>query len=96
MSQSPAPRKILGLKSSVKPNWAVLEYRLVWSEPAGQWEIYRNGVKTSSARRKKQSAVDLAIFAIGKDKSLGGANARVLSVRDGQVRTEWEREKSRR
>ena len=93
VSQSPTPRKILGLKSPVRPKWAVLEYRLVWREPAGQWEIYRNGVKTSSARRKKQSAVDLAILAIGADKSLAGAKARVLSVRDGQVRTEWERQK---
>jgi len=89
VTQSATPRRILGLKSSVQPKWAVLEYRLVWNEPAGQWDIYRNGLKTDSARRKKRSAVDLAILAIGADKSLAGAKASVVSVRDGVLRTEW-------
>jgi hypothetical protein len=90
MSFLPKPRKTLSLKRPVQPNWAVLEYRLVWNETSVAWDIYRNGMNTGSSRRKKRSAIDTAILAIKADHKLVGAKASVISVKDGLLKPEWQ------
>jgi hypothetical protein len=87
--QNLKPRKILGLKPSIRSNWAVLEYRVIWNGACEEWVIYRNGTRTGKTRRKKQSAIDLAIIAIREDQSLTDAKATVVSIRDGVAKTEW-------
>ena len=90
MAASPERRSILGLKSSVRPSWAVLEYRLIWNGTSGVWDILRNGVNTGTSRRKKQSAVDLAVLAIQADQALSGAKTTVVSVKDELLKIEWQ------
>lgn len=90
MTASPKPRKILGLKSSVRPSWAVLEYRLIWNATSGEWDVFRNGVNTGMSRRKKQSAIDLAVLAIRGDQTLSGAKTSVVSVKDALSKIEWQ------
>lgn len=82
-------RKTLTLKNPAlaKP----LEYRVVWNGTTAEWEIYRNGVKTGQARRKKQSAIDMAVLAIKSDESFAAAKAVVVSVKDGAHQAEWTR-----
>lgn len=95
MAASPERRRILGLKSSVRPSWAVLEYRLIWNGTSGVWDIFRNGVNTGTSRRKKQSAVDLAILAIQSDRALSGAKTTVVSVKDELSKIEWQGDPTR-
>lgn len=90
MTALPKPRKILGLKSSVRPSWAVLEYRLIWNGTSGEWDVFRNGVNTGMSRRKKQSAIDLAVLAIRGDQGLSGAKTTVVSVKDALSKVEWQ------
>jgi hypothetical protein len=82
-------RKIISLKGPVQQKIKALEYRIVWNEVSGQWDVHRNGVKTGLARRKKKSGIDLAILAIRSDESFPVANATVVSVKDGLQKTEW-------
>jgi len=46
-------RKMLSLKPPVSPIAADIEYRLVWSEIRAQWEIHRNGARTSASPAEK-------------------------------------------
>jgi len=83
------PRKILSLKAPVSPIAADIEYRLVWSEIRAQWEIHRNGAKTSASRRKKQSALDMAILAIRSEANSPDVKVIVTSLKDRILKTEW-------
>lgn len=90
MTVSPKPRKILGLKSPVQSCRVVLEYRLIWNGKSGEWDIFRNGVSTGTSRRKKQSAIDLAVLAIRADQALVGAKSTVVSVKGALSKIEWQ------
>lgn len=68
---------------------ADIEYRVVWSEINAHWEIHRNGAKTSASRRKKQSAIDMAIFAIQSEAKPPEAKVIVTSLKDKILKTEW-------
>ncbi|HWM60554.1 MAG TPA: hypothetical protein VNN98_00305 [Rhizomicrobium sp.] len=68
---------------------ADIEYRLVWSEINAHWEIHRNGAKTSACRRKKQSAIDMAILAIQAEEKSPDAKVIVTSLKDRTLKTEW-------
>jgi hypothetical protein len=84
-------RKVLSLKRPLETKRAMLEYRLVWNDASGEWDIHRNGIKTGTARRKKQSAIDTAILAI---RAAGGECAKkalILSSKDNVLTTEWEK-----
>jgi hypothetical protein len=72
------------------PTTADVEYRVVWNQISRDWEIYRNGAKTTAARRKKQSAIDIAILALRAEDRPPGAKAIVTSLKDNAVKTEWE------
>jgi hypothetical protein len=82
-------RKILTLKAPASRKAADIEYRLVWSEIDAHWEIYRNGAKTSASRRKKQSAIDMAILAIQAEEKSPDAKVIVTSLKDRTLKTEW-------
>jgi len=61
-----APRitfeRIAGNRRSGRLRLADVEYRVVRNESERAWNVFRNGAPTEvSARKKKQSAVDLAI-----------------------------------
>jgi hypothetical protein len=68
---------------------AEIEYRVVWSEINAHWEIHRNGDKTSASRRKKQSAIDMAILAIKSEERSPGAKVIVTSLKDRALKIEW-------
>jgi hypothetical protein len=68
---------------------ADIEYQVVWSETAAQWEIHRNGVKTNASRRKKQSAIDRAIIAVLSELISPEARAVVTSLKEGTIQIEW-------
>jgi len=56
-------RPILRLKAGAAAAPVLrVEYRVVKQEPEAEWQILRNGVDTGKSRRKKQSAIDLAIL----------------------------------
>lgn len=87
MLSSSTPRKILRLK--VPAPAADIEYRIVWNQVSAHWEIHRNGAKTDAARRKKQSAIDIAIQTIQSEKRPPGTKAIVTSFKDRTLKTEW-------
>lgn len=82
------PRKILRLKMPASRIGADIEYRVVWSEISAHWEIHRNGVRTSAARRKKQSAIDMAILAIQSEVRSPEAKVIVTSLKDRTLKIE--------
>jgi len=83
------PRKIITLKAPASRVAADIEYRLVWSEIRAQWEIHRNGAKTSASRRKKQSAIDIAILAVQSEVRSPEMKVIVTSLKDRTLKTEW-------
>jgi hypothetical protein len=83
-------RRILSLKKPIQPKVAILEFRLVWNNDSGEWDIYRNRIKTGIARRKKRSAIDTAILAIRAAADDSTEKALILSVKDNVLTTEWE------
>ena len=68
---------------------ADIEYRVVWSETSAHWEIHRNGVKTGASRRKRQSAIDIAILAGQSEERPPEAKIIVTSMKDRTLKTEW-------
>jgi len=66
-----------------------IEYRVVWNDASAHWEIYRNAAKTGKSRRKKQSAIDMAIIAIRAEERSPEAKAIVVSLKDRILKIEW-------
>jgi hypothetical protein len=66
-----------------------IEYRVVWSEKDAHWSVHRNGADIGSSRRKKQSAVDIAILALKSESRVFDTKAIVTSIKDGVQKTEW-------
>lgn len=89
MTQPEKKRRVLFLKKPVVLRGVTFEYRLVWNENTLEWNIYRNGADTGLARRKKQSAIDTAIFAIKSDERLSGVDVKVVSLKDRVLAVEW-------
>jgi hypothetical protein len=83
------PRRIIRLKVPASPIAADIEYRVIWSEIDAHWEIHRNGAKTSASRRKKQSAIDMAILAIQSEVRSPEAKVIVTSSKDRALKPEW-------
>jgi hypothetical protein len=89
MLPSSTPRKTIRLKMPASHVSAEIEYRVVWNETGAHWEIYRNGARTGASRRKKQSAIDMAILAIKAEKRSPEAKAIVTSLKDRILKIEW-------
>jgi hypothetical protein len=89
MLPSSTPRKIIELKKPAAHIKADIEYRIVWNEISANWEIHRNGTKTGASRRKRQSAIDMAILAIQSEESRPDAKAIVTLLKGGTLKTEW-------
>jgi hypothetical protein len=83
-------RKVIGLKTAASPRRADVEFRVIWNKFSGDWEIYRNGVKTNGSRRKKQSAIDIAILKLRSEDRPLEAKAIVTSLKDEDLKIEWE------
>jgi hypothetical protein len=82
-------RKIIRLKTPASHTAADIEYRVVWSESNAHWEIQRNGAKTSTSRRKKQSAIDIAILACQSEVRSPEVKVIVTSSKNRILKTEW-------
>jgi hypothetical protein len=82
-------RKIISLGKPLRKDYAVLEYRIVWNDVSWEWGILRNGTSTGLARRKKQSALDIAILAIQNDENASQMKAKIVSLKDGLSKIEW-------
>jgi hypothetical protein len=89
MRSSATLRKIITLKRPASRTAADIEYRVAWNEIGGDWEIFRNGEKTGRSRRKKQSAIDMAILAIRSEEKSSAAKVIVTSLKDGSFKIEW-------
>ncbi len=89
MQSKPMTRKIISLKMPAPRRGPDIEYRVVWSEIDAHWEIHRNGAKTSASRRKKQSAIDIAILAARSEEWPPVAKVIVTSLKDRILKTEW-------
>lgn len=68
---------------------ATIEFRVIWNEAAAAWDITRNGVDLHVSRRKKQSAIDLAIRKAQAEMATSAAKIVVTSVEDRKKKTEW-------
>ena len=90
MLSKTSPRKIIRLKMPAPRLAADIEYRVVWSEISAHWEIHRNGAKTSTSRRKKQSAIDMAILAGQSEVRPAEVKVIVTSLKGRTLKTEWE------
>ena len=88
MTTPKRPTLKLSKPVTVRVPTLIVDYRVVWNEAASQWDIKRNGVDTKASRRKRQSAIDLAIR---QAKTEAGANAKVTvsSVEATKTKTEW-------
>jgi hypothetical protein len=87
MQKNTASRRILSLKA---PGAAAdIEYRVVWNELSANWEIHRNGAKTNASRRKKQSAIDMAILKIQAEATPPQAKIIVTSWKERTLKIEW-------
>lgn len=90
MTQTPKQRKTLTLKGAALSNNKSIEYRLIWNEASQEWDIHRDGLKTGLARRKKQSALDRAMLAIRSEGGAQASAAKIVSIKDRVLTTEWE------
>lgn len=90
-------RYILGLaktglvRVSLQEPTATIEYRVTWNERDAQWDVRRNGVDTNTSRRKKQSAIDLAIREAQAEVNTSRAKILVTTMEGRKVKTEWTR-----
>lgn len=83
-------RPILRLKAGAAAAPVLrVEYRVVKQEPEAEWQILRNGVDTGKSRRKKQSAIDLAILDARAELGTAKAKVTVTVLEAGKVTTEW-------
>ena len=89
MRPSSPSRKIIKLKTPAPRLTAEIEYRVAWNEICAHWEILRNGTSTNTSRRKKRSAIDLAILAIQSEENPMEAKVIVTSLKNNILKTEW-------
>jgi len=83
-------RPILKLTKPVNirlPQAGPIDYRVIWNQAASQWDIRRNGVDTKTSRRKRQSAIDLAVRQAKAETAK--VKITVTSVEGAKVKTEW-------
>jgi hypothetical protein len=68
---------------------ADVEYRVFWNEAELGWDVFRNGAATKvSARKKRKSAVDLAVQD-ARTESAGGASVVVTCLQGLKIETLW-------
>jgi hypothetical protein len=82
-------RKILQLKVPGADTSSDVVYRVVMNTLRSEWNIFRNGVRTSNARRKKQSAIDLAIRSAQVELPSVEGKILVTTFERGKLTTEW-------
>ena len=84
-------RPILKLSKAAKIPAELLkiDYRVVWNEAAAQWDIRRNGVDTKNSRRKRQSAIDLAILKAKAEQETAKGTITVATLEDGKAKMQW-------
>jgi len=68
---------------------ATIEFRVLWNETKAEWEIQRNGTDIESPRRKRQSAIDLAVRAARAEKAKTQAKVIVTTMDGRKAKTEW-------
>ena len=68
---------------------ATIDFRVSWNEAAATWDVTRNGVDLKTSRRKKQSAIDLAIRKAQAEMETSQAKIIVTSIEDRKAKTEW-------
>ena len=66
-----------------------IDYRVVWNEAAAQWDIKRNGLDTKNSRRKRQSAIDLAVRQAKAELDTAKGKITVSTVEGTKTKTEW-------
>jgi hypothetical protein len=85
-------RPILGLSKPLKAplaGLATIDFRVTWNEATAAWDVKRNGVDIHASRRKRQSAIDLAIRKAQAEAATSQAKIIVTSLENGKAKTEW-------
>jgi hypothetical protein len=86
-------RPILRLKTSSESlrrgeDKADVTYKVEWNEKDSQWVTLRNEANTQLSRKKRQSAIALAIRQAKAEKH-GIGRVAVLSLAAGKAKLEW-------
>ena len=69
---------------------ADVEYRVLWNEVELGWDVFRNGAATKVlARKKRKSAVDLAVQDAKTELAAGGASVVVTCLQGRKIETLW-------
>jgi hypothetical protein len=69
---------------------ADVEYRVLWNKANQEWDCLRNGAPTgSSARKKKQSAIDSAVRDAKAELENSDATIMVICVEARKIETVW-------
>jgi hypothetical protein len=90
MAISKTPRPRLGIRKSATLKIVGVEYRVVWNDEAQGWDVLRNGVLTNvSARKKRKSAVDLAIHDAKAELGTSATAIIVTCLQDRKLETLW-------
>jgi hypothetical protein len=63
-------------------------YKVEWNEKTSQWDTLRNDANTQLSRKKRQSAVALAIR-LAKAEQHGIGKVSVFSLAAGKAKIEW-------
>lgn len=66
-----------------------IEYRVLKHEPDAEWTVLRNGAATGMTRRKKQSAIDMAIKDARTELESSKAKITVTVHEIGKVTVAW-------
>jgi hypothetical protein len=88
-SKRPTLRLKTGSQISIKIPTKRIEYRVLKHESETEWTILRNGVSIGKPRRKKQSAIDMAIKDAQAERETSKAAITVTLFEAGKVTTEW-------
>ena len=82
--------RIAGNRGTGRPRFADVEYRVVRTGSKDVWNVFRNGAQTEmAARKKKQSAVDLAIRTAIAELETAEIAVMVTCVEGRKVSTVW-------
>lgn len=89
MTDAVKQRRVITLKGRQSVKSEAVEYRIIWNQDNAAWEVFRDGMDTGLSRRKKQSAIDIALQAVEKAGETRTANVKIVSVRDRKLIVEW-------
>lgn len=81
-------RKVEGVKNHIKPH--EIEYRVMWDQSRGRFDVFRGDDRTSSFSRQQGTAIGLAVREAQQEALQSGKKIIVTSMRNGKRIVEWD------